>query len=170
MLRYLLRTCDIVLQSWFVSLQAVNESQVTGGRRHLRPTLGPIRIIFRCGCDVDNLGHNGLSPRRSAERLPCYAALNDGIRLALATVNEPALLEPNDILRHDRRRSDGMTLGVVGSLGFKLCRYIFVLTPPRHVKSAGRSCRSSENIKRRKYVIIRVGYIFLTFEAYTMGP
>lgn len=131
--------------------------------------------LCHCGIEVDRLGHHGLSCRRSAGRFSRHAALNDVIRRALTTVNVPAILEPNGISRDDGKRPDGMTL-IPWSRGRPLvwdATCVDTLAPSHVVntaRAAGAAAEAAESIKRRKYISLGEGYIFVPFGVETMGP
>ncbi|XP_072947725.1 uncharacterized protein [Epargyreus clarus] len=128
-----------------------------------------------CGVQVDHLGHHGLSCRRSAGRQSRHASLNDVIRRALATVNVPAQLEPNGVVRDDGRRPDGLTL-----IPWKNGRCLVWdatcvdTLAPSHLtlssRAAGVVATDAEIRKLQKYASLSRDYIFLPFGVETMGP
>src|SRR3989442_6360950 len=63
-----------------------------------------------CGAEVDQLGHHGLSCRRSAGRHRRHALANEVILRSIRSVNTHAELEPRRLLRLDGKRPDGATL------------------------------------------------------------
>ena len=64
----------------------------------------------RCGRMVDQLGHHGLSCRRSAGRLPRHSNINDIVKRTLSSAGIPSWLEPVGLDRGDGKRPDGLTV------------------------------------------------------------
>ncbi|XP_061706528.1 uncharacterized protein LOC133517297 [Cydia pomonella] len=128
-----------------------------------------------CGATVDVLGHHGLCCQLSAGRLSRHAALNDIIRRSLATVNAPAILEPNGVSRDDGKRPDGMTL-VPWKMGRVLvwdATCVDTLAPshlPRTSAKAGAAAEAAETKKVFKYRSLGPQYHFVAFGVETLGP
>ena len=59
---------------------------------------------------MDSSGTHGLSCRKSADRHPRYAALNDIVKRALAAADIPSMLEPVGLCQSDGKRADGVTV------------------------------------------------------------
>ena len=72
------------------------------------PVCGP-HSCHRCGAEVDVLGHNVLSCRRSEGRHQRHAALKDIIHRTLASAHVPSRLKPPGLNRSDGKRPDGVT-------------------------------------------------------------
>ena len=64
----------------------------------------------RCGQQIGELGHHGLSCRFSEGRLPRHANLNDVVKRALSAAGVPSWLEPVGLDRGDGKRPDGVTI------------------------------------------------------------
>ncbi|XP_048000558.1 uncharacterized protein LOC125237492 [Leguminivora glycinivorella] len=128
-----------------------------------------------CGTTVDELGHHGLSCQLSAGRLSRHSALNDIIRRSLATVNAPAILEPNGVSRDDGKRPDGMTL-VPWKMGRVLvwdATCVDTLAPshlPRTSNRAGAAAEAAEIKKMTKYRGLGHQYHFRAVGVETLGP
>ncbi|XP_048479848.1 uncharacterized protein LOC125489131 [Plutella xylostella] len=128
-----------------------------------------------CGAKVSQLGHHGLSCRRSAGRLSRHAALNDILRRALVSVNTPAVLEPAGVIRDDGKRPDGMSL-IPWAHGRPLvwdatCVDTLAASHVPHTsRAAGAAAGTAENLKREKYRSLDSTYLFLPFGVETMGP
>ncbi|CAG9118843.1 unnamed protein product [Plutella xylostella] len=128
-----------------------------------------------CGAEVNQLGHHGLSCRRSAGRLSRHAALNDILRRALVSVNTPAVLEPAGVIRDDGKRPDGMSL-IPWAHGRSLvwdatCVDTLAASHVPHTsRAAGAAAGTAENLKREKYRSLDSTYLFLPFGVETMGP
>lgn len=104
-----------------------------------------------------------------------HASLNDIIRRAFTTVNVPAVLEPNGLLRDDGKRPDGMTI-VPWELGRPMvwdATCVDTLAPshlPRTSVEAGAAADSAEDLKRRKYAGLDRAYLFAPLGVETLGP
>ena len=76
------------------------------------------------GAPVAEDGHHGLSCPLGPGRLPRHVALNDLVLRSLVGAGYPSTLEPTGLVRTDRNRPDGLTLGVAekSSCGMPLSR------------------------------------------------
>ncbi len=83
--------------------------RVAVGLRLGSPLCRP-HLCQHCGTEVDQLGHHGLSCRKSEGRHYRHAAINDIVHRALSSAQVPSRLEPSGLSRSDGKRPDGVTM------------------------------------------------------------
>ena len=128
----------------------------------------------RCGRQVDNLGHHGLSCRFSAGRLPRHANLNDVVKRSLAAAGVPSWLEPVGLDRGNGRRPDGLTVfpfsGGRSLCWDATCVDTFCATAIADTaRRPGAAADAAEECKRRHYSGLEPGYRFEPVAVETSG-
>jgi len=128
----------------------------------------------RCGGQMDERGHHGLSCRYSAGRHPRHSALNDIVKRGLLRAGLPSVLEPPGLDRGDGKRPDGLTVYPFKE-GRSLvwdctCVDTFART---HLNNSAITARSAacaaEALKRTKYSGLAGRYLFEPIAVETTG-
>jgi len=158
-----------------LGLHLTNEELRIGiGLRLGAPLVRPHRC--RCGAEVEQDGHHGLSCGRSAGRHRRHALANDVILRAIRSVAVHAELEPLRLLSDDRKRPDGATLDPWNRGKYLVWDFTCPDTlAPSHLNrsstAAGSAAVLAEGKKRAKYSqLVNSGqHIFVPIAIETLG-
>ena len=151
-----------------------DELRIAAGLRRGCPLVRSHKCL--CGSEVDQLGHHGLSCRRSAGRHRRHSLANDVLVRAVRSAGAHAELEPTRLLRGDGKRPDGASLDPWCSGQYLVWDFTCPDTlAPSHVQSSasavGSAAERAENGKRIKYAeLVALGdFIFMPVAVETMG-
>ena len=151
-----------------------DELRIAVGLRLGCPLVRPHKCV--CGSEVDELGHHGLSCRRSAGRHRRHALANDVIVRAIRAAGVHAELEPSRLLRGDGKRPDGASLDPWRTGLYLVWDFTCPDTlAPSHVlfssSNAGSAAERAEAGKRTKYseLVSSGSYSFMPVAIETLG-
>ena len=153
---------------------ANDELRIAAGLRIGSPLVRPHKCV--CGSEVDELGHHGLSCRRSAGRHRRHTLANDVIVRAVRSAGVHAELEPSRLLRGDGKRPDGASLDPWRSGSYLVWDFTCPDTvAPSHLRysssAAGSAAERAEEQKRAKYSELTGSgnYMFFPVAMETLG-